>query len=601
MIDSGTLLQGRFLIEEQIGMGGMGAVYRAVDQKFGSIVAIKETFYGDRELGEAFEREARLLNGLHHPILPHVSDYFTENGGHFLVMEFIEGEDLSEILKRGETFAVSTVMGWTMEILDGIDYLHSQDPPIIHRDIKPNNLKLTSRGRIVLLDFGMAKETSHNTLGARSVFGYSRRYSPLEQIEGTGTDPRSDIFSLGATVYHLLTGQPPVDVLARASAIVAGRPDPLLPVNAMNPDVPHSVAAILNSALALNADNRFETARAMSNALEYAIGTNPIARKPENENILAFRANQMDAQAEADAAHEAVGGTGVLETPDHPAFLSGENDPSYGESIKNLWRPDASEGGPVITDPMLGEDFSIPEHASASTSFRAEGSSDSAPYPIENVPARRSARPGYVLWVPALLICLALAMFATYRAVKTNDTAPNVSSEPKSDTTSEPVTNEAAESVAGGVDKGQAENSSAEFAESQSGEAIDLENDDVATPVDNPIELRKGPINTRRESSTRVAAATKRATKAVASEVATKKPVVSRNIGRQVSTESRRVVRPAFQQPHVSSIEAIFTGVPYEGRRRRWESDRDLSYEEEMRRRQIRRIMRENRRRQLPF
>ena len=261
------------MIEGRIGEGGMGAVYLAVDQKFGSRVAIKETFYGDTEYADAFEREARLLNGLHHPIFPHVSDHFTENGGHFLVMEYIEGEDLSEILKRGETFSAKDVMRWTLDLLDGLDYLHSQDPPIIHRDIKPNNLKLTSRGNIVLLDFGMAKETSGNTLGMKSVFGYSRRYSPLEQIEGTGTDVRADIFSLGATVFHLLTGKPPIDVLARASAIVRGRPDPLQPADALNKDVPETIAAIISSALALNADQRFASARAMRNAVEFALNS----------------------------------------------------------------------------------------------------------------------------------------------------------------------------------------------------------------------------------------------------------------------------------------------------------------------------------------
>ncbi len=272
MIETGTLLQGRFLIEDRIGEGGMGAVYRAVDQKFGSIVAIKETFYGDAELGEAFEREARLLNGLHHPIFPHVSDHFSENGGLFLVMEYIEGDDMSTLLKRGEVFTFEEVMRWTLDLLDGLDYLHSQDPPIVHRDIKPNNLKLTSRGNVVLLDFGMAKETADNTQGMRSVFGYSRRYSPLEQIEGTGTDPRSDIFALGATVFHLLTGQPPIDVLRRASAIVTGRPDPLQQANELRPEVPEPVAAVIHSALALSPESRFISARAMGTALQYALG-----------------------------------------------------------------------------------------------------------------------------------------------------------------------------------------------------------------------------------------------------------------------------------------------------------------------------------------
>ena len=275
MVETGTLLQNRFLIEEQIGRGGMGAVYVAIDQKFGSRVAIKERAYEDAELAEAFEREARLLNTLHHPILPHVSDYFSENGRYFLVMEYIEGEDLSEVLKREGAFPVEEVMRWSLELLDGLDYLHSQDPPIIHRDIKPHNLKLTSRGNVVLLDFGLAKETPGGTQGGRSVFGYSRRFSPLEQIEGVGTDPRSDIFSLGATIYDLLTGSPPVDVLARASSIVAGKGDPLQPASDLNEKVPPTIASVINSALALNADKRFVSANAMRSALEFAINTDP--------------------------------------------------------------------------------------------------------------------------------------------------------------------------------------------------------------------------------------------------------------------------------------------------------------------------------------
>ncbi|HEX8636470.1 MAG TPA: serine/threonine-protein kinase, partial [Pyrinomonadaceae bacterium] len=199
MIENGTLLQDRYLIEQQIGAGGMGAVYRAIDQRFGSYVAIKETFYKDDELGVAFEREARLLNSLHHPVLPHVSDYFAENNGYFLVMQFIDGEDFSDILKREGAFAPADLVRWANSLLDALDYLHSQEPPIIHRDIKPHNLKLTPRGDIILLDFGLAKLSSGETTGAVSVFGYSRTYSPLEQIQGTGTDARSDIFSLGAT------------------------------------------------------------------------------------------------------------------------------------------------------------------------------------------------------------------------------------------------------------------------------------------------------------------------------------------------------------------------------------------------------------------
>lgn len=272
MIEIGTLLQARYLIEKQIGAGGMGAVYLAVDNRFDNYVAIKETFYNDEEFGEAFEREARLLNALHHPGLPHVSDYFTENNTYFLVMQYIEGEDLSDILKRENSFPVETVMGWTRNLLDALGYLHSQTPPIIHRDIKPHNLKLTPRGDIMLLDFGLAKADSGETTRAISVFGYSRTYSPLEQIQGTGTDERSDIFALSATVFHLLTGKPPVDALARAAAIVNGKPDPIQLASELKSEIPVAFASIINSGLALNPENRFISVESMRQAFEYAIG-----------------------------------------------------------------------------------------------------------------------------------------------------------------------------------------------------------------------------------------------------------------------------------------------------------------------------------------
>lgn len=251
MIEIGTFLQDRYLIGKQIGSGGMGAVYMAIDQRFESRVAIKETFYNDVSLDEAFEREARLLNTLHHPVLPHVSDFFIEDGKHFLVMEYIEGEDLSEMLKSGSFLPAADVLRWANQLLDALDFLHSQDPPIIHRDIKPHNLKITPRGDIVLLDFGLAKlESDYH--GARSIFGYSRTYSPLEQIEGTGTDVRSDIFSLGASGYQLLTGRPPVNALKRASAIISGQRDPLEPPSVYNSEINPALDHILLTALALN-------------------------------------------------------------------------------------------------------------------------------------------------------------------------------------------------------------------------------------------------------------------------------------------------------------------------------------------------------------
>ena len=267
MIESGTLLQNRYRIVKQIGQGGMGAVYFATDERFGSTVAVKQTFFDDPALRKAFEREAHLLNHLRHTALPKVSDHFTENDGQFLVMDFIEGSDISELLhQRNGAFPLADVLRWADELLDALDYLHTHEPPVVHRDIKPQNLKLTSRGQIVLLDFGLAKGTSTQTranITAASVFGYSRNYAPLEQIQGTGTDARSDLYSLGATLYHLLTGMPPVDALTRASAIINGQPDPLRPAHLAHAQVPVAVSEILRRSMAQNAAHRQPTAADM--------------------------------------------------------------------------------------------------------------------------------------------------------------------------------------------------------------------------------------------------------------------------------------------------------------------------------------------------
>jgi serine/threonine protein kinase len=204
-----TLLQNRYLIVHLIGKGGMGEVYLAVDQRLGSAVALKRTFFTDDEtFGNAFEREARTLARLRHPVLPKVSDHFTEDRMQYLVMEHIAGEDLSKRLETaGQSFPLSWVLFWADQLLDALTYLHTHEPPIIHRDIKPQNLKLTDENHIVLLDFGLSKNSiieSSGTSTGGSIVGYTPHYAPMEQIRGTGTDARSDVYSLSATIYQIL-------------------------------------------------------------------------------------------------------------------------------------------------------------------------------------------------------------------------------------------------------------------------------------------------------------------------------------------------------------------------------------------------------------
>jgi serine/threonine protein kinase len=254
----------------------MGAVYEAVDERLDTIVALKETLFADEKLRKQFEREARLLARLHHPALPRVSDHFNEGDGQFLVMQYIPGEDLAQMLnERKAPFPQDEVLLWADQLCDALDYLHTQDPQIIHRDIKPQNLKLTARGQIVLLDFGLAKGSVGQLTAvttSASIFGYTPNYAPLEQVQGMGTDARSDIYALAATLYHLLTNVKPPDALSRAAAVVNGEPDPLPPASTLAAGVSNAVANVLTKAMSQKRDDRFTTASEMRQAFQLASG-----------------------------------------------------------------------------------------------------------------------------------------------------------------------------------------------------------------------------------------------------------------------------------------------------------------------------------------
>ncbi len=272
-----TMIQNRYLVVHLIGKGGMGEVYLAVDQRLGSAVALKRTsFADDAGLAAAFEREAKILARLRHPVLPKVSDHFTENGDQFLVMEHISGDDLSKRLESAnKAFPVSWVMFWADQLLDALSYLHSHEPPIIHRDIKPQNLKLTDENHIVLLDFGLSKDTANQSVisapgTSGSVVGYTPHFAPMEQIRGTGTNPRSDIYSLSATLYQLMTNVVPADALSRADVMLNGQADPIRPLSDLNPEISPAVSSVILKGLEVSQDKRFGSAGEMQKALRAA-------------------------------------------------------------------------------------------------------------------------------------------------------------------------------------------------------------------------------------------------------------------------------------------------------------------------------------------
>lgn len=279
----GTFLRDRYEIIDLVGQGGMGAVYKADDRRLrGRICAVKEILPElasapgmETQAHEQFYREASILARLDHPNLPKVSDFFEQDGREYLVMDFVPGQDLRQLVeeaRRRESFLPEeTVLAWAVQMCDALEYLHTQEPPVLHRDIKPSNMKLTPRGVVKLVDFGLVKLLQPDE--SRTVTVVQGRgtvaYTPLEQYGGdTGhTDVRSDIYSLGATIYHLLTGQPPADAKQRFL-----KPGSLIPPRDINPRIaPRTERAIL-AAISQHPDDRPATIAAFR-ALLFADNT----------------------------------------------------------------------------------------------------------------------------------------------------------------------------------------------------------------------------------------------------------------------------------------------------------------------------------------
>jgi serine/threonine protein kinase len=266
-----TILQERYRVLRLLGRGGMGTVYEALDERLSRRVALKETRAETDELRRAFAREASLLANLQHPVLPRVIDHFNEGAGQYIIMEYIAGDDLGKMLTgRDRPFSSEDVLRWADQLLDALQYLHSHEPPVLHRDIKPSNLKLTAKGGIILLDFGLAKGSvgeMSKPIDSLSISGYTPHYASLEQIQGERTSPQSDLYSLSATLYHLLTKQTPIDALKRATAVINGEPDPLIPINKIVPELTDYVASTLMRALSLQPARRPGCAALMRDAL----------------------------------------------------------------------------------------------------------------------------------------------------------------------------------------------------------------------------------------------------------------------------------------------------------------------------------------------
>lgn len=265
-LKTGEVLRSRYKIRRIIGHGGMGSIYLADDLRLeGRQCALKEVEH-DRTLPQEvvnqargqFLREATVLARLDHPNLPKVSDFFSIGPRDYLVMDFVPGNDLRTLMlearQKGAFLPETQVLSWASQLADALSYLHDQSPPILHRDIKPSNLKVTPSGLLKLVDFGLVKILASEEMTITVLQGRGTAlYTPLEQYGGDSghTDRRSDIYAFGATLYHLLTNQPPVEARERFL-----HPENLIPPRQVNQEVSIRTEKAILWAMSLHPDER---------------------------------------------------------------------------------------------------------------------------------------------------------------------------------------------------------------------------------------------------------------------------------------------------------------------------------------------------------
>jgi serine/threonine-protein kinase len=292
-LNEGEVLHNRYKIRERVGQGGAGSIYLADDLRLeGRQCALKEVEY-DRALPEnlleearqQFLREATILARLDHPNLPKVSDFFSNELRDYLVMDYVPGKDLRTMMldaRREKRFLPELeVLGWARQLADALEYLHTQQAPIVHRDIKPSNLKLTPSGLLKLVDFGLVKILAPEEVTITIIQGQGTAlYTPIEQYatDESHTDARTDIYSFGATLYHLLTNEPPVD--ARKRFI---QPSSLRPPREFNPSLNERTEKAILWAMALHPDDR---PRSISALNEFLFGTSKMP--PQINTTTAF-------------------------------------------------------------------------------------------------------------------------------------------------------------------------------------------------------------------------------------------------------------------------------------------------------------------------
>lgn len=261
MIEIGSVIDGKYKILSVIGQGGMSTVYLAINPKANKPWAIKEVrkdgFQNYEVVTQSLTMEIDLLKKLRHPHLPSIIDIIDRDDNFLIVMDYVEGMTLERIMMENGAQSQKDVIEWAIQLCDVLQYLHSREPSIIYRDMKPSNIMLNYDGKVMLIDFGTAREYKERALGDTTCLG-TKGYAAPEQFGGQGqTDPRTDIYSLGATMYHLLTGHNP-----------SNAPYEMYPITQWNPEFSSGLEKIIQKCTQKNPEDRFQTVEELKDALE---------------------------------------------------------------------------------------------------------------------------------------------------------------------------------------------------------------------------------------------------------------------------------------------------------------------------------------------
>ena len=278
-----TILENRYRIDRLLAHGGMGAIYRGYDTNLDIQVAIKENFFQTPHSIRQFEQEARILARLHHPNLPRVIHHFSFDDQQYLVMDYVDGLDLWEVVKNAKSpLPEHQALDYLIQICNAVQYLHEQKPPIIHRDIKPQNIKITPQGEAKLVDFGIAKVGDSDTRTRTGAQGVTPGFSPPEQYSKTGTTPRSDVYALGATLYAIVTGKKPPD-----SVILLVDKSKFIPPTQLNDKLSDSVAEAILYAMQPQLEDRPASVAAWQMELQKILDEPGVTKvEPPNHTVI---------------------------------------------------------------------------------------------------------------------------------------------------------------------------------------------------------------------------------------------------------------------------------------------------------------------------